>query len=370
MVFINTYTDLCHRAGQTTNVVIKNLITQIQHERVFLLKEAHRINSLEEWSHILSALKTDSTIEKISIINSRYKVDNAKGVKILPIISTDKALTVNILKTLSFLLKNNPRLNSIELSGLNQLTSRALNELLSEIEHSKSLKSLIINRCPIEDQGCINICKALQNVPNGLSEDYVNHPLEYLNLSRCSIGDAGFNALAALIQLQKTRRENLLYNTLWKFSLRDKNSLQNTSSTTASNSNKKFKTDSEEQENYKKQRLLIPNKLPGLIRVSLTANIAITDDAIINLVKILNEDVFIHALDLQSLPKLTKRSGEMIFELLNSNSEISEKNVSSLNYHSPRAQKKNSRTDVRSKQGEGLRSDWSHNFALKYHKFD
>ena len=57
MVFSQTYEELCHRAGQTTNSVIKNLSNQIQHERVFLLKDAHRINSEEEWGHILAALR-------------------------------------------------------------------------------------------------------------------------------------------------------------------------------------------------------------------------------------------------------------------------------------------------------------------------
>lgn len=333
MVFSQTYEELCHRAGQTTNSVIKNLSNQIQHERVFLLKDAHRINSEEEWGHILAALKSDNSIEKISIINSRFKVDPSKGVKILPIISTNKTLIINILKTLKFLLKNNLRLNSIELSGLNTLNHKALNEFLPEIEMSRSLKALIINRCPIEDQGAINICKALQNVPDNLPENCVNHPLEYLNLSRCSIGDSGLNAISSLIALQKTRRENLLYNTLWKFSLRDKqNSTSTFSKTTPKNSKTNISLQHQEnsQQNYQKERLFIPNKLSGLIRISLTANIAITDDAVINLTKHLNEDVFLHALDLQSLPKLTKRSGEVIFELLNSNSEISKNNFNRL----------------------------------------
>ena len=326
MVFLQTYEDLCHRAGQTTNSVIKNLTSQIQHERVFLLKDAHRINSDEEWSHILSALKSDTSLEKISIINSRYKLDPSKGVKVLPLIAVSKPVTVQVLKTLSCLLRTNPRLNSIELSGLNQLSHKALNELLPEIENSQVLKSLIINRCPIEDQGAINICKTLQNVPNGLGANCVNHPLEYLNLSRCSIGDAGLTAISSLIALQKTRRENLLYNTLWKFSLRDKGGSSSNQKVGASASKSSMKTTKQQ-----KSRLLVPNKLSGLIRVSLTANIAITDDSVIGLVKVLQEDVFLHAIDLQSLPKLTKRSGEVIFELLNSNLEISEKNAHTTN---------------------------------------
>ena len=70
MVFLQTYEDLCHRSGQTKNPVIKNLTTQIQHERSFILKDAHRINTFEEWRNILAALKQDLTLEKISIINN------------------------------------------------------------------------------------------------------------------------------------------------------------------------------------------------------------------------------------------------------------------------------------------------------------
>ena len=98
MVFLQIYEDLCTRNGQSKNPIIKSISSQIQHERTFKLLEPHRINTIEEWGHILSALKQDSSIEKISIINPRYKLQSNKGVKVLPLIASSKDLTINILK--------------------------------------------------------------------------------------------------------------------------------------------------------------------------------------------------------------------------------------------------------------------------------
>merc|ERR1712127_117303 len=131
MVFLQVYEDLCSRAGTLKNPAIKHITNQISHERVFILKEAHRVNTKDEWTHILSALKQDKSLEKISIINPRFKLEPKKGVKILPIIATDKNLTAEIARTLGHVLKINTRLTSLEISGLNQLNGKSLSEILS-----------------------------------------------------------------------------------------------------------------------------------------------------------------------------------------------------------------------------------------------
>ena len=98
-------------------------------------------------------------------------------------------------------------------------------------------------------------------------------------------------ALFDLINLQKQRRDTLL----WKNSLRDENTKPKTNS------------------------LSIPEKIPGLARISLTGNIAISDDGLTKVISALREDVYVRAIDLQGLVKITKRSGEAILSLLEAN---------------------------------------------------
>merc|ERR1711881_293172 len=100
---------------------------------------------------------------------------------------------------------------------------------------------LAVSRWPITDVGCANIAKCLQSLPPSALPDQLNHPLGWLSLTRCGIGDAGVAALSDLINLQKTRRETML----WKRSLRDEKKAG-------------------DKQNGANAVLLVPRKLPGL----------------------------------------------------------------------------------------------------------
>ena len=240
----------------------------------------------------MSALKQDKSLEKISIINPRFELEPKKGVKILPIIATDKNLTAEIARTLGHVLKINTRLTSLEISGLNQLNGKSLSDILSGLLVNTTLKKFSINRCPVTDVGCCMIAKMLQQIP--VSFTGVNHPLEWLNLSRCGLGDDGVNALTELVNLQKTRRETLL----WRRSLRDVDEIKHL------------------------KKLVVPPKSSGLLRLSLTCNVAISDESVVKLAGVLKDDVYVQSLDLQSLPKLSKRSGEAMLQVLMLNREL------------------------------------------------
>lgn len=204
------YTELCRR--QNSNPICAIRAQSNRHEHV-LDFNADRIK-IEDWQPIINALRLDTSLHVISVhsrlVSQKFLDDADNEEKVKKIKKWFGAICTryvmrNFLKALSNALRHSEVLNCVELDGL-KICGEYLEQILKAILVNKSLKYLSFKCCPIEDEGCLEICNALHTLPN----------IENINLSGCGLGVKSGESISKLIKYQQINR----YCESWHSSLR------------------------------------------------------------------------------------------------------------------------------------------------------
>lgn len=209
-VFYVWYSELCRR--QNTNPICA-IRSQFNHHEHVLDFNSDRIK-IEDWQPIINALRLDTSLHVISIhsrlVTQKFldEADNEDKVKKIKkwfgAICT-RYILKGLLKAIGYSLKHTEVLNCLELDGL-RICGDYLELILKAIVINKSLKYLSFKGCPVEDEGCFEICNALHTLPN----------IENINLSGCGLGVKSAESISKLIKYQQINR----YCESWHSSLR------------------------------------------------------------------------------------------------------------------------------------------------------
>ncbi|XP_046396661.1 centrosomal protein of 78 kDa-like [Ischnura elegans] len=251
--FIRTYQELCEYYKVLPLATVKNHLP-----RKILDFSADRLKA-KDWRPVYEALIADKELHSISI-RSRHpkKVVRPKnaidiiteGVK-YPVLFTHFFINT-LIKSLTGCLFQSDSLTCLELVGM-PIQSKYLTLLLEGISKSKILQHLSLENCPLGDTGVEELCKTLNNLPS----------ITTLNVSSCGLSSVGIGFIASLIKAQKIQR----FMETWQKSLRYQN----------------------------------PNldAMWGIRRIILNSNPQIGDDGVKLLADILEDDLWVKAIDLQ-----------------------------------------------------------------------
>lgn len=158
----------------------------------------------------------------------------------------------SLIRSLCSCLKITPVLSYVELEGL-LISGEYLQLILKGISSNKTLKYISFKSCPIEDEGCFEICETLHSLPN----------IEVLNLSSCSLSKKSGEYIAKLIKYQQINR----YCESWHSSLR-----------------------------YEEPEV---NNMAGIRRITINNNPKVGDEGLELILNELIDDLWIKAIDMQ-----------------------------------------------------------------------
>lgn len=256
-VFYVWYSELCRRQNSSPICAIRAQSNRHEHVLDF---NADRIK-IEDWQPIINALRLDTSLHVISVhsrlVSQKFLEDADNEEKVKKIKKWFGAICTryvmrNFLKALSCVLRHSEVLNCLELDGL-KICGEYLEQILKAILANKTLKYLSFKCCPIEDEGCFEICNALHTLPN----------IENINLSSCGLGVKSGESISKLIKYQQINR----YCESWHSSLR-----------------------------YADPEI---NNMAGIKRITINNNPKIGDEGLDYILNELIDDLWIKAIDMQ-----------------------------------------------------------------------
>lgn len=230
----------------------------------------------EEWKPLLNALEKDTSLHVIAIrsrMHCQFLHDIDTLDKLLRMkrrfgsLWTSYMLTA-VLKSICRTIRESSVLSSLEFDGL-PITLDYMHPLLVSLSKNNTLKMISFQNCPIEDEGCRQLCLALRFQPN----------VEVINLSGCGLTSSSGEYIASVIKFQRINR----YCECWHKSLRYED----------------------------------PNveNMGGLKRISLNCNPNFGDDGLVSMLDELDDDLWIKAIDMQRCgitENMTKRILDLV----------------------------------------------------------
>lgn len=199
-VFYVWYSELCRR--QNTNPVSAIRPNHLKNEQI-LDFVADRIK-IEDWAPFLNALKLDTSLhaiaihsrmEKQKIIEEADTEDKVKRLKKWYGCICTRYVLRSLIRSLCNCLKNTSVLSYLELEGL-LISGEYLQMVLKGLNLNKTLKYISFKNCPIEDEGCFEICETLHSLPN----------IEIVDLSSCNLTKKSGEYIGKLIKFQQINR--------------------------------------------------------------------------------------------------------------------------------------------------------------------
>ncbi|CAH0556787.1 unnamed protein product [Brassicogethes aeneus] len=272
-VFYVWYSELCRRLNSNPAPTVKPAKYKSKTVLDFV---ADRLK-FEEWSPVINALRHDTSLH---VINIRSRIGNCQFLH--DIDTEEKArklkrrygvlwtafILKNLLRSISCSIKNTQVLTCLELDGL-PMFSQYLEPLLQALKKNNTVKSLSLANCVINDSGCELMCAYLRFTPN----------VEVINLSGCGLTAESGAHIAKLVKHQQINR----YCESWHRSLR-----------------------------YEDPDSSI---MRGLKRLTLNRNPLMGNEGICYILKELEDDLWIKALDMQKCG-ITDDVAQKIVELL------------------------------------------------------
>ncbi|KAG8229277.1 hypothetical protein J437_LFUL009638, partial [Ladona fulva] len=271
--FSERYQELCERYRQIPLSGVKNHLS-----KGVLDLSVDRLKA-EDWRPLLEALYIDRELHKICV-RSRYparKVLESRDTqqKVIPAtrcpVIFSQYFLMGLTSSLGHCLTNSNSLTALELEGI-PLPPRYLSILTKGLVESKKLQYLSFEKCFVGDEGLASICLALRQLPSVFT----------LNVTMCGITADGIGHLVSLLKFQKMNQ----YMESWKQSL----------------------------------RYQIPNldTMSGLRRITLNHNPSIKDEGVAQLCDILDDDLWVRAVDLQR-SGVGRTGANHVISLLHSN---------------------------------------------------
>uniref|UniRef100_A0A6P7FEW4 Centrosomal protein of 78 kDa n=1 Tax=Diabrotica virgifera virgifera TaxID=50390 RepID=A0A6P7FEW4_DIAVI len=278
-IFYVWYSELCRRMNSTPARVVKPAKLRSQTILEFV---GDRLK-FEEWSPIVHALRSDTSLHVISI---KSRIGNCQFLH--DVDTEEKARQMKrrfgslwtafilrqLTKSISTSLKHTEVLTFLELDGL-PLFAQYLEPLLQALKKNKTVKQLSFANSSIKSAGCEMLCEYLRYAPN----------IEIINLSGCDLKSESGQYLAKLIKYQQINR----YCESWHNSLRYENP-QNSS-------------------------------MRGIKRITLNCNFEFGDDGLQYILDELEDDLWIKALDLQRCG-ITEKIGSNILNAVQYNKSL------------------------------------------------
>ncbi|XP_072387253.1 centrosomal protein of 78 kDa [Diabrotica undecimpunctata] len=278
-IFYIWYSELCRRMNSTPARVVKPAKLRSQTILEFV---GDRLK-FEEWSPIVNALRSDTSLHVISI---KSRIGNCQFLH--DVDTEEKArhmkrrfgslwtafILRQLTKSISTSLRNTEVLTFLELDGL-PLFAQYLEPLLQALKKNKTVKQLSFANSSIKSAGCEMLCEYLRYAPN----------IEVINLSGCALTSDSGEYLAKLIKYQQINR----YCESWHNSLRYENP-QNSS-------------------------------MRGIKRITLNCNFEFGDTGFQYILDELEDDLWIKALDLQRCG-ITEKIGSNILNVVQYNRSL------------------------------------------------